>query len=146
MKRREFINSCAYACLSGIALTTILNSCKLSKTITGNIVDSKIVVDLQEFEIIKKGSTTYRKYLILHNDQLKFPISVFRFSETHYSAIYLQCSHQGAELQVFGDLIQCPAHGSEFSNKGAVEQGPAAQNLRTFPVQIESGKLNISLI
>lgn len=146
MKRREFINTCAYACLSGVALTTILNSCKLSKTISGNIVESEIVVDLKEFETSRKGSTTFRKYLIIQNDQLKFPISLYRFNETQYSAIYLQCTHQGAELQVFGDKIQCPAHGSEFSNQGAVEQGPAEQNLRTFPVRIVSGKLNISLV
>ncbi|MCF8409216.1 MAG: Rieske 2Fe-2S domain-containing protein [Crocinitomicaceae bacterium] len=146
MNRKEFMNVCAYACLGGAALTTILSSCSLSKTISGNIIESDIVVDLKEFEIQKKGSTTFRKYLIIQNDQLKFPISVYRLSETEYSALYLQCTHQGAELQVFGEKLHCPAHGSEFSNRGVVEQGPAENNLRSFPVRIESRNLKISLV
>lgn len=145
MDRKEFINACAYACLGGVAISTILSSCSLTKTINGTIIDSDITVDTKEFEEQKKGKTTFRKYLILQNDQLKFPISVYRFSETDYTALYMQCTHQGAELQVFGDKLHCPAHGSEFSNKGAVEQGPAETNLRSFPIRIESGILKISL-
>lgn len=57
----------------------------------------------------------------------------------------MQCTHQGAELQVFGDKLQCPAHGSEFSNKGSLENGPADRNLRNFPIIIDNGTLKISL-
>jgi Rieske Fe-S protein len=57
----------------------------------------------------------------------------------------MRCTHQGAELQVFGDKLQCPAHGSEFSSKGAVQNGPADNTLRTFPVTIEKNQLKISL-
>lgn len=145
MNRKEFINVCAYACLGGTAIVTILNSCSLSKTVTGEIIDSDLVVDLKDFKILKKGALTFRKYLILQNENLKYPISIYRFSDSEYAALYLQCTHQGAELQVFGDKLHCPAHGSEFSNLGIVEQGPAETNLRTFPIKIESGKLKISL-
>jgi Rieske Fe-S protein len=57
----------------------------------------------------------------------------------------MRCSHQGAELQVFGDKLQCPAHGSEFDNKGGVQSGPADIKLRTFAVVIENNQLKISL-
>ena len=57
----------------------------------------------------------------------------------------MQCTHQGAELQVFGDKLQCPAHGSEFTNKGIVQSGPAETKLRSFPVIIEANQLKISL-
>ena len=57
----------------------------------------------------------------------------------------MQCTHQGSQLQVFGDKLQCPAHGSEFSNQGLVQNGPADQTLRKFPVYIESDFLKISL-
>jgi Rieske Fe-S protein len=57
----------------------------------------------------------------------------------------LVCTHQGAELQVFGDKIQCPAHGSEFSNRGVLESGPANTDLRKFPIVIENNILKISL-
>jgi nitrite reductase/ring-hydroxylating ferredoxin subunit len=76
---------------------------------------------------------------------LKFPVCVYRFSETSYTALYMRCPHQGAELQVFGDRLQCPAHGSEFDDKGVVKTGPADTNLRTFPVSINKDQLLISL-
>lgn len=145
MNRNEFLKTCGYACLSGIALATILQSCVNTKIITGQIQDSELLIDLKEFEIQKKGKLTYRKYIIAQNELLKFPISIYRFSDTEFTALYLQCTHQGAELQVFGDKLQCPAHGSVFSNKGVVENGPATSDLRTFPVQIDKNQLKINL-
>jgi Rieske Fe-S protein len=57
----------------------------------------------------------------------------------------MRCTHQGTELQVFGDKLQCPAHGSEFNNSGAVQNGPADIKLRTFPVTLDNHQLKISL-
>jgi Rieske Fe-S protein len=57
----------------------------------------------------------------------------------------MRCTHQGTELQVFGDKLQCPAHGSEFNSKGGVQNGPADTTLRTFPVEIKNNLLHISL-
>lgn len=145
MNRREFIGVCSGGCIGGIAIASLLTACKTSKTISGQIEDSDIVIDATEFEIYKKGELSYRKYLLIENEKLNFPIGVFRFNENEYSALYLQCTHQGVELQVLGDRLHCPAHGSEFSNKGTVQQGPAESNLRSFLIKIESNKLKISL-
>jgi Rieske Fe-S protein len=57
----------------------------------------------------------------------------------------MQCSHQGAELQASGDRLTCPAHGSEFDNKGFAQQGPADQALRSFPTTINGETLFIDL-
>lgn len=57
----------------------------------------------------------------------------------------MSCTHQNAELQVFGDKLQCPAHGSEFDNTGRVLNAPADTNLRTFPVTVENNTIKISL-
>lgn len=46
--------------------------------------------------------------------------SAFIGYENKYHALWTGCTHQGTELQVFGDRLQCPAHGSEFANTGAV--------------------------
>ncbi|MGV3631774.1 MAG: Rieske (2Fe-2S) protein [Bacteroidota bacterium] len=146
MNRNEFLKSCAYACVSGVALASILQSCKTSKMLTVGISGADILVDTKEFEIRKKEQLSYRKYIILQNEQLNFPICVYRLSESEYTALNLQCTHQGAELQVFGDKLVCPAHGSEFNNRGQVESGPAAKSLRTFPVQLKHTQLKISLV
>ena len=145
MDRKEFIKNCGFACVGGGALATLLQSCGVSKTLSGTIKDSDLMVALQDFETKAGNETHYKKYIIVNNDALKFPICLYRFDAKNYSALWLQCAHQGAELQVFGDKLQCPAHGSEYDNKGNVTNGPADKNLRSFPVSIDGNNLKISL-
>lgn len=133
------------ACLSVGGFSLLLNSCKSTQLINGTINGSDMLVPLHEFEYEQNGEKKFKKYIVLHNDQLQFPICIYRFSETSYSALLMRCSHQGAELQVFGDKLQCPAHGSEFDNKGIVQNSPADTNLRSFPIRIEQNELKISL-
>jgi nitrite reductase/ring-hydroxylating ferredoxin subunit len=145
MDRKEFIKACGFACAGSIGLAAILQSCAVSKTSTGNIIGSDLLVALSDFET-KAGSNIYhKKYILISNKELRFPVCVYRHDAENYSALWLQCPHQGAELQVFGDKLQCPAHGSEFDNKGHVSGGPASSSLRTFPVTIENDQLKISL-
>lgn len=145
MNRKDFIKTCGFVCLGGGAVSTLFQSCSITKTITGNINDSDLIVAVSEFEIMSNDQIQYRKYIILNNDLLKFPVCVYRFDENNYTAIWLQCTHLGSELQVFGNKLQCPAHGSEFNSSGVVTNGPADRNLRTFPVILEDNFLKISL-
>lgn len=71
---------------------------------------------------------------------------VYRFSETDFKALLLRCTHQSYELNVSGDLISCAAHGSEFTNKGDVVQGPAEQSLKSFPITIDENNIYIQLV
>jgi len=142
MERKEFIKSCGYACLGGALLGSILEGCGGTKMISGTISGSDLSIPISSF-LTKDAS--YRKFIIVQNEKLSFPICLYRFSDTEYSALFMKCTHQGAELQVFGDRLQCPAHGSEFSNRGIVENGPAETNLRTFPVTVLKDQLYISL-
>lgn len=134
------------SCVSGIAISTMLQACGVTKIISGSISGSDLIIPLSDFNTIKKGITTFKKYVVVKNEHLQFPICIYRFSEQNYSALYMRCTHQGAELQVFGDKLQCPAHGSEFSNKGEASNPPAIENLRTFPVTILNDQIKISLL
>ncbi len=145
MDRKDFIKTCGLACVSGAAMTIFLESCGISKTLTGTINDSDLFVALSDFETKAGSEIHYKKYVIVNNDILKFPICVYRHDVKNYTALWMQCTHQGAELQVYGDKLQCPAHGSEFNNKGEVTNSPASQNLRTFPVTVLNNQLQISL-
>ena len=87
----------------------------------------------------------YLKHVVVQNDALQYPIAVFRFDSNEYRALLMKCTHQGTELQVFGDRLQCPAHGSEFTNTGNVQNGPADSALRSFPVIKEVKTLKIDL-
>lgn len=146
MNRKNFITKCTYACMGGLLIPSILQSCSSLNLVQRNQVDAKIegtdlLVPLDSF-----GDTENKKlYIIARHPDLNYPICVYRFNETEYTALLMACTHQGTELQVFGEKLECPAHGSEFNSKGAVENGPAEDSLRSFPIQIEAGVLKISL-
>ncbi|MBD1362564.1 Rieske (2Fe-2S) protein [Mucilaginibacter sp. ZT4R22] len=131
--------------MSGGLLLAIEGCGTASKLITAEISGSDMVVQLSDFEQKKAGKKEFRKYLVVQNDLLKYPICVYRFSDTRFEALWMRCTHQGTELQVFGDKMQCPAHGSEFNNRGQVVNGPAATPLRNFPVTITDNQIRISL-
>jgi Rieske Fe-S protein len=145
MTRKDFIvNSCAL-CASATGMAALLSSCTPSRYVSGTFNKDGLIVSGDEFKIMQKGNTAYRSFIIVRNDSLKFPICVYRLSDTEYSALWMQCTHQGAELQASGDVLQCPAHGSEFNNRGAVRSGPANSSLRTFPVTFTNNELFIDL-
>lgn len=141
MKRTEFLKTCGFACLSGTVIAGALAGCGGSKIIAGTVNGSNLVIPASVFT----DKNSFRKYVVTQHGSLKYPICVYRFSATEYTALLMRCTHQGAELQVFGDRLECPAHGSEFSNRGKVENGPADTNLRVFPVAVQDDQLLISL-
>jgi Rieske Fe-S protein len=145
MDRKAFIKSCGFACVGGGAMATLLQSCGISKTLTGTIQEDNLLVAVSDFETKAGKETYFKKYIVINNDTLKYPICLYRIDAQTYKALWLSCPHQGAELQVFGNKLQCPAHGSEFDNKGTVTNGPADKSLRQFPVMIDGSNLKISL-
>ena len=145
MDRKQFLKTCGFGCFGGIIGVSLLQSCASSQLVSATIKDTDLLVSTADFEIKNNQKTEYKKYLIVQNELLKYPICIYRFSATEYTALWMSCTHQGAELQVFGDKLQCAAHGSEFSNKGVVESGPANSDLRKFPIVIENNTLKISL-
>ncbi len=141
MERKTFLKTCGFACLGGTFLSTVIESCKGSKIISGTIENSDLIVPVSSFQT----GDSFRKYLISQPEILKYPICIYRFSDTKYTAMLMRCTHQGAQLEVYGERLECPAHGSEFNDRGIVMEGPAQMNLRTFPVTIQKDQLYISL-
>jgi Rieske Fe-S protein len=142
MERKAFLKTCGFACLAGMIPGMLLEGCSDSKMIAATMDQSGLIVPLTVFD---EGKSSFKKYVVVKHDKLKYPVCVYRFNEKEYSALLMRCTHQGAELQVFGDRLECPAHGSQFSNTGAVKNGPADTNLRSFPVHIRNDQLHIIL-
>ena len=126
-------------------MASLLQGCSASKILNGKITGDDLVIPVTAFEIVKQGRANLKKYIIAQHELLQYPVCVYRFSDNEYTALWMRCTHQGTELQVFGDRLQCPAHGSEFTNKGAIQSGPADTPLRRFPVAVENGQIKISL-
>jgi Rieske Fe-S protein len=143
MDRRNFIRNSCTVCIGAATVGEIFSSCMATQFAAGRITKDGIIIDVKEFALKDKAS--YRSYIVVRNDALLFPICLYRFSEKEYTALWMQCAHQGAEVNVVGEYLQCPAHGSEYNNRGQVTHGPAERNLRTFPVIVENNELFIDL-
>ncbi len=144
MDRNHFIKTCGVSCLGLIAGASFLESCAGVQYVNAPIRDTFLELPLSEFQLPNE-SQGFRKYVVVQNEKLQYPISVFRNEDETYQALYMRCTHQGTELQVFGDRLQCPAHGSEFTKNGDVQNGPADENLRLFPITSNENTLRIDL-
>ncbi len=73
-------------------------------------------------------------------------VAIFKIDEQFY-ALEDVCSHDGAEIasgELEGDEIICPRHGARFCVKtGAVKCAPAYEDIATFPIRIEQGRIEV---
>ncbi len=146
MKRRDFIRTSCLSCISGSAITLALQGCSsayYAKQI--DLKQNELVIKKSEFIEIRKDKQSMRNVIVAKYEKLGFPIAIFRLDENQYSAIYLECTHQGNEVQPHGNYLVCEGHGSEFDNKGKVTQGPAEKALRTFEVKTDQENIYINL-
>ncbi len=129
-------------CLGVLTSSLLLQGCTGTRYVSGTIEDSFLKIPE---DIFLNEDNTYLNHVVVQNDALLYPIAVFRFGSNDYKALLMKCTHQGTELQVFGDRLQCPAHGSEFTNDGSVQNGPADTSLRSLPITKEIKTLKIDL-
>jgi len=59
------------------------------------------------------------------------------------------CTHRGCSLgdgKLDGSTLQCACHGSRFDvTSGAVVRGPAEDPVRSYPVNVENGEVQVDL-
>ena len=137
MDRKEFIKTCGFVCIGGTTLVTLLQSCASTNYFAQTTSEeNKILIKKTEFLKNEKNQIKERKFVLVKLEKYSFPICIYKISETEYSALLMQCTHKGCELQPQGSFLVCPCHGSEFSNTGIVQNPPAEQNLQSFKITI----------
>lgn len=145
MKRKEFIKTLGCGLLAAPFVLQLLQSCDSLYYAQSEIKDGQIILDKSNFIKSETPSKSYRNFVLLHNAVAGFSICVYRFSEDEYVASLLRCTHQGCELDVQAATYVCPCHGSEFSTRGKLLEGPAENDLQNFPIHIENEKLYINI-
>lgn len=146
MDRKEFIRTCGFACLGGATLAVLLESCAGTNYFAQtNYANNQIAIPKTEFIKVTKDKSIQRKYVLVRHDKFSYPICVYKLDEENYSALLMQCTHKGCELQAQGDFLICPCHGSEFTNQGVVQNPPAEQDLQTFKILIDNENIYIYL-
>ncbi|MDD5320789.1 MAG: non-heme iron oxygenase ferredoxin subunit [Methylococcales bacterium] len=95
-------------------------------------------------DVVNANSLAEGKNIVINIDGTD--IAVFNIEGAFY-AIEDVCSHDGAEIAsgtLEGDEIICPRHGARFCVKtGAVKSPPAYENIASFPLRIENGKVQV---
>jgi len=139
MDRKIFIKTCGLTCMGSSLLSVLLESCASSNYFAQtSITKDRITVRLSEFIKITKGKTIQLKYILVRHDKFNYPICIYKLNEENYSALLMQCTHKGCELQAQGSFLICPCHGSEFNSLGVVQNPPAEQNLQIFKTSIDN--------
>ena len=146
MERREFVKTCGFACMGGTALVTLLQSCASSNYFAQTVFENnQIVIKKTEFVKTGKDKSVQRKYVLVKSEKYNYPICVYKTIEENYIALLMECTHNSCELQPYGDFLICPCHGSEFTNKGIVQNPPAEENLKAFNIKTDNENIYIQL-
>jgi cytochrome b6-f complex iron-sulfur subunit len=144
MDRKDFIRTCGMACIGAAVLPVFLASCGSSVYYAkSSVAQNRLVINKSEFIVEEKNK--FRKYVLVKSEKYNFPIYVFRFDENTYSALLMECTHKSCELEPHGEYIACPCHGSEFTNRGVVQNPPADKNLVSFKTEIDNENIYIQL-
>jgi cytochrome b6-f complex iron-sulfur subunit len=135
--RREFVELCACA-LVGIGL----GGCASLMTRTVTPTDGRIELALSQYpELLEPGGTLK----ILPEGQAD-PLYVLALADGSYSVLSPICTHLGCTVDIEGDRLVCPCHGSMYNRSGAVLQGPAQLPLARYRADLSrSGLLTIDL-
>jgi len=141
MQRRDFIKDCTLLCVAGIGLSVLMQSCGTIHYAASTSETNKIKIKKTEFTDAKNGE---RKFVVIKNEKLEFPICLYK-KPTEYVALYMQCSHQGCELNPNKTSLVCPCHGSEFSTEGKVLSAPADKDLKQFKVTTDNENIYIEI-
>ncbi|MES2680366.1 MAG: Rieske (2Fe-2S) protein [Bacteroidota bacterium] len=146
MNRKDFIKTCGLVCLGGTAMSVLIQGCTGTQYALATASENKLLtIKKTEFEKVGKKGTVKKQYVLIKPASLNFPVCIYPLPGDQYSAVLLECTHNGCELQPQGDFLVCPCHGSEFSKQGLVQSPPAENNLKTFKITSDHENIYLQL-
>jgi cytochrome b6-f complex iron-sulfur subunit len=137
MDRKEFLTLIGITS-GGLVLASCMGACNqlnVSPTSAPLVVDfTLILTDPANSALKNKGGYLYSNGVI-----------VAQTMAGAYIAVAEACTHQGQYVQYVGtnNIFYCNAHGSYFSNTGAVTGGPAPSNLQQMKTTLIGSSLRI---
>lgn len=139
--RREFIIDSCKLCLllstAGVGVS-LLEGCKTIASVRATTTeDHKLAVPLTAF--------AEHTQVIVSSKLSEFDIFVNKKSETEYTALLMECTHQNQPLTATTTSLTCSAHGSKFDLDGNVMLSPANRRLTRYPVTIGDTNIYIAL-
>jgi Rieske Fe-S protein len=125
--RRDFVRIGA-----GMLAVFALDGCATLMTRRVALAENRVEIDLRQFPELEDTGGAVR----LLPDGWTEPFYLLALEGGGYAAISPICTHLECTVEVNGDRLVCPCHGSTFDREGQVLLGPAERPLRRFPVQV----------
>ena len=130
LDRRRFVEA-AVGMLAGAALPGCASVVLTRVAPEGSVVR----LPLRNFPQLERPGG----YLRILPEGMANPIYVLSLEDGGYAALSPVCTHLGCTVEIAGEHLVCPCHGSTYDRAGRVLRGPAALPLREFPTRATSG-------
>lgn len=146
VSRRKFLLGSCMACAAAavpLVLTETVSSCAPAKT-TGSTTPAPVSDATAKMVELNKSDFGSTNYKVVQAPGLRNGILVYKAGDGSYQAHLMKCTHMGANMNVQGDHISCPSHGSAFDFSGNVTKGPARAALQSFPVTVNGDKIIVN--
>lgn len=134
--RREFLRLCGCAA-AGVAIAGCASV--IAKPVTA--IDGRIALRLSDHPELAQPNGS----VAIQPQGMPDPLFVLRTGDGAYSVLSPICTHRGCTVEVAGDRLECPCHGSMYDRQGKVLQGPAERALTKYPATLQGGQLVIEL-
>jgi len=133
LDRRRFLGVCACA----FAGTALANGCASLAIRHVESVNGRLMLPLLQYpELTEAGGS-----LAVAPRGQDAPIFVFALVERRFVALSPICTHLGCTVEIQGDRLICPCHGSTYDREGRVLRGPAERALHSYPATLTRGDI-----
>ncbi len=129
LRRREFLGLCAC-----VAAGSVLGGCASVLVRQVPVSNGRVELPLVQYPELSQAGAALQ---ILPEGQTQ-PLIVIVDADGKHSVISSECTHKGCTVEVQGERIVCPCHGSTYDRKGGVLKGPAQRSLRRYPSRLTS--------
>lgn len=132
--RREFVASCA------MLSAAFLAGCAAMVTHPVPVVSGTIRLSLRQYPELAKPDGAVK----LQPDGREEPIYLLA-QGGDFVAVSPICTHRGCTVDVSGERLVCPCHGSTYDRDGRVLKGPAQRPLQRFNISRAGDELVLEL-
>ena len=139
--RREFVGVCASACACAlIGLAAGGCASLVARPVTA--ADGRIELALAHYPELTEAGGSLK---LLPEGQAE-PVYVLAQPGGGFAALSPICTHLGCTVEIEGERLVCPCHGSTYDRAGAVLRGPAERPLARHRTSLsDDGVLTIDL-
>jgi len=140
MNRNEFLQRCAALVAGAACMELTLSGCASLHFTEFAMQGGQAVVSKALFD--ETG------FVLLDVKSLPAPVFVRKRIETdsdEYVALLMRCTHRGCTVRPAGQTLDCPCHGSRYTNEGKVIEGPADRDLRRLTTTTDEQHVQVVL-